>query len=223
MNLTRALSHVSDEPKAMGRPRDTRDADGPTREQSQAQSGVLGFDALYTTHASFVFRVLRGMGVPDSLADDAMQDVFLVVHRRLPAFDGRAKVTTWLFPIAVNIALNYRRRARRSHDQTPIRETLEAEARSPHEEAEAAQSLSRLLAVLDDLDDEKRITLLLADLEGCSAPEIAQLTKTPLNTVYTRLRRARAAFVARWQARAEAGKNARGESSQQNGEKADHG
>jgi RNA polymerase sigma-70 factor (ECF subfamily) len=61
--------------------------------------------------------------------------------------------------------------------------------------------MARLQAVLDELDDDKRITLLLADLEGCSAPEIAELTQTPVNTVYTRLRRARAAFVARWRAR----------------------
>ncbi|MFT3926909.1 MAG: sigma-70 family RNA polymerase sigma factor [Myxococcales bacterium] len=195
MNLTRALEHGHDDPR-----QPVSQSSAAAACEREPASG-RAFDALYTAHAGFVFRVLRGMGVPDSLADDAMQDVFLVVHRRLPEFDGRAKVTTWLFPIAVNVALNYRRRARRSHDQTPIKENLEADALSPHEEAEAAQSLSRLQAVLDDLDDEKRVTLLLADLEGCSAPEIAELTRTPLNTVYTRLRRARAAFVARWLAR----------------------
>src|SRR4051794_29361950 len=52
------------------------------REQRVASEPPLTFDTLYAEHASFVFRVLRGMGVSDSLADDAMQDVFLVVHRR---------------------------------------------------------------------------------------------------------------------------------------------
>jgi RNA polymerase sigma-70 factor (ECF subfamily) len=206
MNLTSSLSDIA---QVSGPAREQEDASGPSGSAQVSEaypaSEVLSFDALYNAHASFVFRVLRGMGVPDSLADDAMQDVFLVVHRRLPEFDGRAKVTTWLFPISVNVALNYRRRARRNQDQTPIKETLEAEALSPHDAAEASQSLSRLQAVLDDLDDEKRMTLLLADLEGCSAPEISELTHTPLNTVYTRLRRARAAFVACWRAREDSG------------------
>jgi RNA polymerase sigma-70 factor (ECF subfamily) len=191
-------------PKAESR-LSVRAAEEALRSEPNSPAAALDFDAVYNEHAAFVFRVLRGMGVPDASADDAMQDVFLVVHRRLPEFDGRAKVSTWLFQIAVNVALNYRRRARRARDQTPVRDTLIDGARSPSDEAETTQELQALQQVLAELDDEKRMTLLLADLEERSAPEIAELTGTPLNTVYTRLRRARAAFVARWRVRQSGG------------------
>src|SRR5687768_16828236 len=75
------------------------------------------FRALYAEHAGFLFRVLRGMGVAEASVEDAAQDVFIVVHRRLPEFDGRHKLRTWLFEIAFRTACNYRRkqRARHSH------------------------------------------------------------------------------------------------------------
>ncbi len=155
---------------------------------------------IYTQHAGFVFRVLRGMGVPEAAVDDAVQDVFLVVHRRLPEFDGRARVTTWLFQIALHVALSYRRKERRVRDQTPLRETLEDDGGSPLAHVERGQMLGRLQQVLEGLDDDKRVALVLSDLEQLTAPEIAELTGTPLNTVYTRLRRARALFASLWRA-----------------------
>ena len=65
-------------------------------------------------------------------------------------------------------------------------------APTPAEAAERTEALSLLGAVLDRLSDDKRAALILAEIEGMSAPEIAEVTRTPLNTVYTRLRRARA-------------------------------
>src|SRR6476620_7217092 len=53
---------------------------------------VLRFETVYRDHAGFVWRVLRGMGVADVLVEDAVQDAFVVVHRRLPEFDGRHSV-----------------------------------------------------------------------------------------------------------------------------------
>ncbi len=167
---------------------------------SPPHAARLGFEEIYAQHAGFVFRVLRGMGVSEASADDAVQDVFLVVHRRLAEFDGRARVTTWLFQIALHVGLSYRRKERRARDQTPIRDTLEDESGSPLAHAERVQVLGRLQQVLDGLDDEKRAALVLSEIEQLTAPEIAELTGIPLNTVYTRLRRARALFASLWQA-----------------------
>ncbi len=167
---------------------------------AHASAARLELAEVYAQHAGFVFRVLRGMGVPEASVDDAVQDVFLVVHRRLPEFDGRARVTTWLFQIALHVALSYRRKARRARDQTPLRETLEDDGGSPLAHVERGQTLNRLQQVLEGLDDDKRVALVLSDLEQLTAPEIAELTGTPLNTVYTRLRRARALFASLWRA-----------------------
>jgi RNA polymerase sigma-70 factor (ECF subfamily) len=164
-----------------------------------AVNGVT-FEQLYAEHARFVFRILRGMGVPEAQVDDALQDVFVVVHQRLPEFEARARVTSWLFQIALRVSYGYRRSTRRARDHTPTLDIASA-LKSPLEDAELDQSARRLHALLERLDDDKRAVLILADLEDMTAPEIAELTGAPLNTVYTRLRRARQSLVELWNKR----------------------
>src|SRR6186997_1961399 len=74
------------------------------------------FDAVYTAHVAFVWRVLRTFGVAEPQLEDAVQDVFVVVHRRLSEWEGRAAITTWLFAIARRVASAHRRR--RGNDRT---------------------------------------------------------------------------------------------------------
>ncbi|HSD87703.1 MAG TPA: sigma-70 family RNA polymerase sigma factor, partial [Kofleriaceae bacterium] len=73
-------------------------------------SAAPSFDEVYAAHFAFVWRVLRTFGVPDAALEDAAQDVFVVVHRRLPEFEGRAAITTWLFAIARRVAGAHRRK-----------------------------------------------------------------------------------------------------------------
>ena len=141
-----------------------------------------------------MFRVLRGMGVSEPQVADAVQDVFVVVHRRLAQFDGRHAIRTWLFEIAYRVACDYRRRLQRARSHEPLHERLHDPAPGPGERAERSDQLRLLNELLDQLDDEKRVVLVLAEIEELSAPEIASLTGVPLNTVYTRLRRARIAL-----------------------------
>ncbi|MEM6993525.1 MAG: sigma-70 family RNA polymerase sigma factor, partial [Myxococcota bacterium] len=68
------------------------------------------FEQVYAEHHDFVRRSVRGLGVPEAAADDVTQDVFLVVHRRLPGFDHRAPVKAWVFGIARNLARKHRAR-----------------------------------------------------------------------------------------------------------------
>src|SRR5262245_22373561 len=65
---------------------------------------VPEFEELYEAHFDFVWRSLRRLGVPHPGLDDAVQEVFIVVHRRLGAFEGRSTLKTWLFGIAVHVA-----------------------------------------------------------------------------------------------------------------------
>ena len=89
------------------------------------------FEAVYIRHAGFVWRILRGMGVPDSLVEDAVQDVFLVVLRRLPGFDGRHSVKTWLYEIAYRVACEYRRKSKRALKNQPLDEQLRDRSPGP--------------------------------------------------------------------------------------------
>lgn len=154
---------------------------------------TTSFDEVYRQHAGFVWRVLRGMGLSESAVDDAVQDVFIVVHRRLGEFDGRHSVKTWLFEIAYRIACAHRRKQRRTHTHELLDEQIVDPTRGPVESAERQQALRIFAELLEGLSDEMRVVLVLAELEGLTAPEIVALTGVPINTVYTRLRRARLA------------------------------
>jgi len=153
---------------------------------------VSSFDEVYERHVGFVWRTARAFGVPASAIEDAVQDVFVVVHRRLHEFEGRSAITTWLFAITKRVALTHRRRETRT-------EPLAAEPRGG---ADTFAAISRSEAaaivadILDTLDDDKRIVLALVELEQMNVPEVAQLLEINLNTAYSRLRLARAAFEA---------------------------
>jgi RNA polymerase sigma-70 factor (ECF subfamily) len=152
------------------------------------------FDEVYREHAAFVWRVLRGMGIAEAGVEDALQDVFVVVHRRLPEFDGRHSVRTWLFEIAYRVASEHRRKAKRTSAHAALPDDVQDAAPGPAQSVEQRQALALLSELLDQLSDEQRIVLVLTEIEGMTAPEIAEATGVTLNTVYTRLRRARIAL-----------------------------
>jgi RNA polymerase sigma-70 factor (ECF subfamily) len=152
---------------------------------------------LYDTHFAFVWRNLRRLGVPDLIAEDAAQDVFLVVHRRWDSFDARwSSVETWLFGILLRVARNHRRSLKRrgvwfvpgSGDAVQTVASAEAGPADLVARREAAVLLERLL---DALDDDKRAILVLVDIEQLSVPEAAEALGINLNTAYWRLRTAR--------------------------------
>lgn len=152
------------------------------------------FDEVYTTHFAYVWRILRTFGVPDAGLEDAAQDVFVVVHRRLPEFEGRAQMTTWLFAITRRVASAHRRKATVRDARN---EPLADEPAGPTDTFAAfsrAQAAATVLAILDTIDEDKRIVFALVELEQLSVPEVARMLDINLNTAYSRLRLARAAF-----------------------------
>jgi RNA polymerase sigma-70 factor, ECF subfamily len=157
------------------------------------------FDDVYAAHVGFVWRVLRTFGVSEAQIEDAVQDVFVVVHRRLAEWQGRAAITTWLFAIARRVASGYRRRTGR---RTEVTEDLTEElvddhpAGDPFAEMSRAQAAATVLAILEQLDDDKRMVFALVELEQLSVPEVARMLELNLNTAYSRLRLARQAFEA---------------------------
>jgi RNA polymerase sigma-70 factor (ECF subfamily) len=152
------------------------------------------FELVYNDYFDFVWRSLRRLGVPEASADDALQDVFVVVHRRLGEFGGRSSLKTWLFGIALRVTSDYRRRARRKGGHEPLDEAVIDPAPGPQEKAVNAEMLGLLDRALEALDDDRRAVFVLAELEQMSAPEIAEALGVKLNTVYSRLRLARQDF-----------------------------
>jgi RNA polymerase sigma-70 factor, ECF subfamily len=154
------------------------------------------FDALYGEHFNFVWRSLRRLGVHPSWVEDAAQDTFLVVHRRLSDLRPDASAKAFLFGIALRVARDYRRRAQRKHAQSLDVEKEISHASGPYERAAKAEALRKLEGFLNSLDDDRRAVFVLSELEGMTAPEISQALGANQNTVYSRLRSARERFVA---------------------------
>jgi RNA polymerase sigma-70 factor (ECF subfamily) len=145
-------------------------------------------------HASFVHRVLLRLGVPPADVDDALQEVFLVVARRLASYEERDALRAWLFTIARQVALHARRTEARSRHRAE-----QAAQRQEHDpaldpEGALAQRQDAALArsMLEKLPADQAMVFYLAEVEGFTAPEIAASLEIKLNTVYTRLRLSRA-------------------------------
>jgi RNA polymerase sigma-70 factor, ECF subfamily len=160
----------------------------------------------FACHFKYVWRCLRALGVRDATLDDAVQDVFLVVQKKLVHFDGNVQLRTWLYAIALRVARRYRtaavEEARRQSDASALStEDFEnARDRPVAMDAEHAvehrERLDLARRALERLDEAKREVFVLGHVEQMSAPEIAEAIGIPLNTVYSRLRAARVEFSA---------------------------
>jgi RNA polymerase sigma-70 factor (ECF subfamily) len=153
----------------------------------------VAFAEVYEGHVDFVWRNLRRLGVVDACLDDAVQDVFIVVHRRLVEFGGStSSVRAWLFAILRRVASDYRRAARRKGVQESLGDDLTDPSPSPHDATMRREAIRRLDEILAGLDEDKRIAFMLVEIEEMTVPEVAESLGINLNTAYSRLRLARA-------------------------------
>jgi RNA polymerase sigma-70 factor (ECF subfamily) len=153
----------------------------------------LDFDSVYAAHARFVWRSLARLGVPEPQVADATQDVFVVVHRKLAQFEGRSSLRTWLFGIAMRVASDWERRARR-HPSEPLVDNLEDKTDMPFERAARSEAVTTLHRLLAELSAEQRAVFILVELEQMSVPEAAAAVESNVHTVTSRLKVARRKF-----------------------------
>lgn len=151
----------------------------------------LEFAAVFERHHDFVWRSLGYLGVAGHAVDDATQDVFIVVHRRLADYDPAMPLRSWLFGISRRIADKHRVRAAKS---SALRIVPDPHAPLPDEALARREAATLLEDFLAGLPLEQREVFILGELEGLRAPEIATAIDAKLNTVYSRMRLARVAF-----------------------------
>lgn len=170
---------------------------GSTGVPRAADSARPSLAAIHAEHARFVWATLHRMGVREADLDDMLQEVFVVVHRRLHTWDGTSRITTWLFGICLKVAAAHRRRAHVRHEQI-VREVPDAgsAAATPEDDAARRQARARLEAILDRLDLDKRVVFVMFEIEERSCADIAEEIGVPVGTVYSRLHAARSAFAA---------------------------
>ncbi|HLT35976.1 MAG TPA: RNA polymerase sigma factor [Enhygromyxa sp.] len=160
---------------------------GPDRD---AELERAEFEQLYREHFSFVWRTLRRFGVADAALEDVAQEVFLVVYRRAGAWRDWSSPRSWLFGVARRVAADHRR----SRDRHARKLAALPELAAPRPVDERVDDHARLRAIaaaIASLSPDRRAVYTLAELEGLSAPEIAEALELKLNTVYSKLRRAR--------------------------------
>ncbi len=174
-------------------------ADTSSLERPAEVARALPFEVVYDRYFEEVERWLRTMGVPSAELEDLAQEVFLVVRRKMDAFDGR-NLGGWLFRITSRTASDHRRRgwfkhlfSRRSEVSLQRLEWSGQNPADAYEEREARAELEKILA---KMGEKRRVAFVMFEVEGYSGEEIAELLEVPLGTVWTRLHHARKEFFA---------------------------
>lgn len=164
------------------------------------------FDELTDLAAGRMLAVARKMMPNEADAEEAVQDAFLNAFKGLAAFDGRAKLTTWLHQITVNACL-MKLRSKRRRPETSIEAMLPAFQSDGHQrrsserwadvDASTLESAEIKLLIqlkIDELPEQYRAVLVMRDIAGLDTEETAQTLGVTLDTVRTRLHRARQAL-----------------------------
>lgn len=160
------------------------------------------FEAVYRAHFHRVYRWVARLA-PQADSEDLSQEVFLVVHRRLPGFEGRARITTWLFQITYHVVGAYLRRRRSEHRVQGVLSLISApdEAEAAQAALEREEEVSAVRDALGALQLKHRTVLVMYELEQWSGADIAEALAIPVETVYSRLHYARKKLASRVAAR----------------------
>ena len=165
----------------------------------RASAGNMdAFEQIYKATSSFVYNVALRITRNNANAEEVTQDVFMKIYRNLKDFQFRSTFKTWVYRITVNTAINhYRKSNKEEKDRVDYDNIIESlpDNRRALEGANQSDNQARLNALLDRLSPEHKTCLILREIEGLSYQEIADVLKIPMNTVRSRLKRARQALL----------------------------
>lgn len=161
----------------------------------RAQNGDMeAFEKIYRLTSGFVFNVALRIAHQHADAEDITQEVYVKMHNNLGGFGFKSSIKTWLYRITVNAALSRcRKKTGEANFIGRYKNQLAAEAdgnvspvpgREMDDEAIVAGMLARL-------DPDQRTCIVLREMEGLTYNEIADILNIPMNTVRSRLYRAR--------------------------------
>ena len=149
--------------------------------------------AIFTAHLPKVLRAVRRSGVAARDAEDVAQDVFVAVNGALTRYDLTRPIEPWLLTIAYRTARDYQAKSARREDPS---EDMDGEdhAQDPERDVLAREAARLFLDLVAGLDEHQREVYMLAEIDGCTVPEIAAALDVPIGTAASRLARGRAAF-----------------------------
>ena len=172
--------------------------------EEAALGNIRAFEEIYRATSGFVYNVTLRIVRNSHDAQEVTQDVFMKIHHNLKSFGFRSAFRTWIYRITVNTAIDrYRQilrqdKGRFDYDVAQTEDSCTPEVIKQDNQLDNQAKINKLL---DRLNPEQKACVLLREIEGLSYRDIAQALKIPVNTVRSRLKRARQALL----------QNARGE------------
>jgi RNA polymerase sigma-70 factor (ECF subfamily) len=175
-----------------------------------ARGDAAALEILMEKFAGPVYRLAYGITRNTADAEEVAQDVFMIVFRKVGAFEARSTLATWIYRVTANTALN-KRRGKRREVEVPIEADLPAFlpdghragdaaflvadwSRTPDEELLARDGRAALARALDALPASYRAVVVLRDVEELSTEEVAAILGESVGAVKSRLHRARMAL-----------------------------
>ena len=160
---------------------------------------MRAFGTIYQRAAGFVYSLAFRVTNRKHDAEEVVQDVFLKIHKHLRNFKFESSFKTWLYRITVNTALNTAKKRSRVTTRE-VEEVFEDPATVTQADArkglEAEEVEKRLQAFLEQLNPDQRACIVLREIEALNYQEIAENLGININTVRSRLKRAREALMA---------------------------
>ena len=165
---------------------------------SAACGDEAAFETIYQTFSGFVYRVSLRMVDNASDAQEIVQDIFVRIFHQLEEFRFESSLKTWIYRITINTTLNYRKK--RSSQNERVKKYQENYSFESQEEkpcyTQNEDNKHLVERLLKQLNPEQRACIVLRNIEGLSYEEIAQTLEININTVRTRLKRAREKLMA---------------------------
>ena len=173
----------------------------PEETVRKAAEGDMGaFEEIYRTSSGYVFSVAYRVTGNSQDAEEVTQDVFLRVYRKLGTFAFKSAFSTWLYRIAMNTAINlYRKKSKERGKNLSFDDGIASEKCSEGgagREIERQENEVLVRSMLESLTEGQRACVVLKDIEGLKYEEVATVLGINLNTVRSRLSRARERLTA---------------------------
>jgi len=168
-------------------------------EQIKAGEVAL-FAVLMKRHNQKLYRIARGMGVPNAECDDIIQQTYIQAYLKMPQFRGESAFTTWLTRILINQSLMFLRKQRPSVSEDGALEGMEADApvsptsekpSTPESEMIKGELRVVLEQAIEQLPDDHRVVYIMREVEEMSVREIASALGITESNVKVRMHRAR--------------------------------
>ena len=172
----------------------TQEALAQAPAQERPAEASPSFADVFQAHAGYVLGLLGRLGVASSDLEDVAQDVFIAIHQKLPGFEGRSSLKTWVCGICLRKARDYRRRAHRRRERLVTDAVECVDLDQPESTALRHEQARRLQEGLAALPERLMQVFVLYELEELPMADVAKVVGCPRFTAYTRLYTARRAL-----------------------------